>query len=269
MKILLIGHGMWGRNYVSTFKLFLGVHLQIATKENWADLVSSGNFHGAIVATQPEKHIAIAQHCLDNNLPVLIEKPLALSEREILSLEKYSLPIIVNYIHLFSPYYQLLKSHLQHQSIQAIDTYGHGSGPIRSYSSLYDYGSHDLSMILDLLGVPPISVRAYKHSTETGELFELHLKFDNCSTYSLVGNGATKKRRSLFITAKHKHFEYDDLSSCKIYGIQNVPIFNQSPLEGAIKTFLNSIDGKIDNRAGLFLSKQILNCLDQCNQQIS
>ena len=99
--VLVGGNGKWGQNYISTLKYFQDINLQVATRENWKQLIDK-NPDGVIVATPPDSHIEIASYSLSKNIATMIEKPLALSLQEAETLKQFTAPILVNHIQLFT-----------------------------------------------------------------------------------------------------------------------------------------------------------------------
>lgn len=259
INILLIGNGKWAQNYISTLSEYKNVNLKIATRNNWEQLINEMP-DGVIVCTPPDSHIRIAEHSLNKNIPTLIEKPLALSLNAANSLKQFKSPILVNHIHLFSEAYQNLKRLIDKNKITSIMSLGFNKGPIRDYSSLWDYGCHDISMILDLLEDLPNEILTTELQTDTGSLFNVKLKFNTLTTESLIGNGGGKKVRKLKVNLGGLRLTYDDNDRLS---------FHKPPLTNAINVFIDMINGKQDNRCGLDLSFKIIKVLEYCEKSIN
>ena len=180
-NIVMVGNGKWAQNYVATIKN-MPINLKIADRNNWKRLINEQP-DGAIVCTPPESHIEIADYCLDKNIPTIIEKPICLNVKDIKYLNKHKTPIIVNYVHLFSQQYTDVKNSLNELKIKSIYSMGFNKGPFRDYSSLWDYGPHDLSMILDIVKEDPLAIKI----TENNNLFSINLTFNNIVSNSIVG----------------------------------------------------------------------------------
>lgn len=253
-NLVLVGSGRWGQNYIKTLNQFSNVKLQIATRADWKQLIDNG-CNGVIVCTPPESHIEIAKYVLEKNIPVMIEKPLSLSLSEASELLSFKSPILVNHIHLFSESYQKIKSIIDRYHIDYIKSANFNKGPIRTYSSLWDYGCHDLSLILDLSNDFPSKIEIDKIETQHGFLFNVKMKFDRFTSESLVGNGGSERIRTFSVTGEGLNLTYDDMYR---------PVYHTPPLTKAIEIFLSSIDGYHDYRLGIDLSLKILNILEQC-----
>lgn len=258
MNILLIGNGKWAQNYISTLSLFPNINLSIANRNNWKELINN-NPNGVIVCTPPDSHIEIAEYSLLKQIPTMIEKPLSLSLHQAERLQQYKSVILVNHIHLFSTAYQNLKKLINPNKIDRIVSLGFNKGPIRSYSSLWDYGCHDLSMILDLSNQIPNDIKIEKIITETGELFNIKLQFKTFETESLVGNGGLKPIRKFKIISDGLILIYDDNLR---------PSNHVAPLTNALNVFIDSISNKYDYRLGLDLSLKIIKILDYCQKEL-
>jgi predicted dehydrogenase len=254
ISIGLIGAtGKWGKVYAKTIKNhFPNVKLIPAGRDSWKNL----SVDGVIISTPPSSHIEIAKRFLDKRIPVLIEKPLALSLKEAEELIPYDAPILVNHIHLFSKAYQKMKKEIG--QIDLIASFGCGPGPVRDYSSLIDYGCHDISMILDLAGKFPNKASVSEDKTKKGSLFTLQLEFDDFTTISVVGNGSNTKQRVLMVSDDGESHSYSEADN-----IDNPPLID------TISVFLDTIEGKKDYRLGLDLSLKVMKVLDICQKQIS
>lgn len=249
-NILLIGTGPWGQNYLKTLKHFC-VQVDTAGRSNWESAIDKKP-DGVIVCTPPNTHVPIASYALSKNIPVIIEKPLSLSIEECQKLKQYQIPILVNHIHLFSNAYQTIKRCVDPNKIKDIISLGYNKGPVRDYSSLLDYGCHDLSMILDISDQTPITTKIDCFETNNGSLFKISMDFDKFSTVSLVGNGGERRVRKFTIETEGITMCYSD--------IHQLPV-EKSPLFNAIQVFLNAIDGVPDNRLGIDLSLKVLSIL--------
>lgn len=258
MNILLVGNGRWGKNYVTTIKEFSNIKLLIATKENWKTFE---NISGVIIATNPDSHITIASHFLSKNIPILIEKPVSLKLKGLYSIEQYNDLILVNYGQLFTDAFKKLKTI---DNISFITTNGFGISS-HNYSDLFDYGVHDLSLILNLINEYPKSINCTK--LKYGG-YEIKLSFNTCNTISVVGEiqkdiDGLIKARDIEIESDGLVYYYDDLRRPKCH---KTPLFN------VIQEFLNLINKvnsvKKDDRFGLRLSFDITKILDECYNQV-
>lgn len=207
--LLLIGAGKWGQNYISTLSNFPDIKLTVATRDNWCSLVDTKP-DGIIVATGPLAHVEIAKYILERHIPLMIEKPLALSLQEIeplLSLQ-HNATILVNYTHLFANHFLELKAHLN--NVSTIFAESRGPGPIRSYSSLFDYGSHAVAMCLYLLNEVPLSIGVIQEGEEPANSFNINLQFAHTTVHLTVGNNEITKKLWLEAYINNGFLVYND-----------------------------------------------------------
>jgi hypothetical protein len=249
--VLVGGNGKWGKKIQNTF-VSLNINYKVADQSNWKKLISDAPA-GVIISTPPQSHVEIADFALNKNIPTMIEKPLSLSYQEAYHLKQYTSPTLVNNIHLFSDAFNNLNNFSKLHQIDKIVSLGFNKGPIRDYSSLYDYGSHDISMILYLIKEFPKSVNFKEIKTNTGRLFNIKMQFNKLCSESLVGNGGKKPIRKFKIDCGGVKLIYDDKAR---------PSYYNQPLTNAINVFIDAINGKNDDRLGLDLSLDVLKILD-------
>jgi predicted dehydrogenase len=259
INLLLIGSGNWGKIYISTIKKdFPYIHLTIANRNNWQELIQHAD--GVIIATPPEPRISIAENCLKLHKPILLEKPLSLSFLEAQKLKEYKDNIIfINYIHIFSDPWKNILSKVQ--DVRKIFSSGLGDRVSNGCTTLNDWGSHDIAMILDLLKKSPQKINIEQISKDCGEYYKLDMIFDNCETTSVFGYGSLAKKRNINIIDKHNIiFKYNDKIEC---------LENRKPLNNIIYEFCNNIRGQelISNKY-LDLGLQVSEILEKCEEQL-
>jgi|ERR1700722_2844347 len=251
-NIVLIGHGAWGQRYASTLLNFDNVSLTIANRDNWRKLIDQKP-DGVIVCTPPSSHIEIAEYSLSRNIATMIEKPLLLSLEECIKLKQYTSPILVNHTHLFAKDYQKVKAKTISDNIKYIETIGIGNTKERDYSELWDYGPHDIAMILDLAQQMPKSIECRELYLRC---FEIVMQFDKFETWSMVGF-ANNKDRFLMVSDGINMFNYS--------GTYHT---NDKPLTNALNVFIDAIRGMQDYRLGLDLSLKVMEVLEQCQKSL-
>lgn len=249
----LIGAGKWGQNYIKLADK-LNIKLQIADRLTWKSLIKSRVCDGVVIATHPDSHIEIAIESLEKNIPVMIEKPLALNYKDAVVLQKYKTTILVNNLHLFSPAFEYIVNNIDKNNIVEITSIGCNKGPYRDYSPLFDYGSHDLSMGIFLLKDKPIlqSINTL-YLDEKSQQYELNIVYKNIKHNMIVGNfGPNKQRLFKVKTKKNDIFIYNDLAENKLLlNNQAIDIKEISTLENSFSHFIKATEGYIDDRFGI------------------
>lgn len=245
IKLGLIGTGKWGRRYLDTCERLHSTGLvdaQITAlcrkspEERdidippgtrwwalWEDVIAWASIDGVIIATPPQIHYRMAAVALAAGKPLLVEKPATLSLREtegLLHLARAkNVPAKVGHLHLSSPAFRRLHEEVQGRSICRIVSRGHGHGPYRDYSALWDWGPHDLSMVIALLGINTTynitKVEATKSGSGSAWTFEIDAggAFVQCT----VGNIFPGKARYLCVnTTDGSEYIYDDIGEKKL-----------------------------------------------------
>jgi len=249
VNLVLVGAGKFGQAYIKTLATFSDVSLTIANRQNWRQLIDKLP-DGIIVATGPEAHVEIAIYSLQNGIPAMIEKPLALNLTEAKTLLKLNLaPILINHIHLFAKDYQTIKNRIDIKDIQTIKTMASSNSPSRSYSRLWDYGSHEISLVLDLAQQYPKIIRC----TGKEPNFTITMEFDTFTSTSHIGYSDNRQR---LLDINNGKFIYDGMASTDL------------PLTNALQVFIDAIHGKPDYRLGLELPMKVMRVLDECQKQL-
>jgi hypothetical protein len=251
--LLLVGAGRFGQKYLSTLTDPLNsfsskITVKIATRHNWRQLIEEQP-DGVMICTPPDSHVEIALLALQRNIPVMVEKPLALSLTEAQTLQGYSAPILINHLNLFSYRYQVIKQQINPAQIRLLETIGTGSHVTTNCSWLYDYAPHDLSMILDLMQQLPSSLECQEITTN---FFRLSLTFQHCTTFSLVGCNSHRMATLQIRDTANNFWQYNGTAVC----------LEDRPLTNSLGVFIDAIDGKPDYRLGLDLSLQIIRMLE-------
>lgn len=284
----IVGAGKFAGNYVRTLREFPNVKIVSYARQSpfpaaympesailytdWQVMLDQQQLDGLIVCADPGISVDVVHTVLSKSVPVMVEKPLAFSLREVARLSPLAkrAPLLVNHIHLFSSAYETLKKMVDPDRITYIESEGSNSGPIRSFSSLYDYGPHDLSMCLDLIGRNPNDISCFKTQCENRQLFDIIMNYDGLSTYSRVGNAGTERRRNIIVKSNDQVYVYDDTTEEKLF-VDNipVPISPDPPLKRAISLWIRAISqGAIDDRLGLSMALRIAAVLDVASKQV-
>jgi predicted dehydrogenase len=275
IRVGLIGVGPWGRRYIQTIAKRSDCRVTAYCRQSnnddvpiegaarvasWQELLTLGK-HGVIdaiiAAADPTLHPDIAIAGLRGSIPVLIEKPLGLSSGAIASVRstfealERPAPILVDMIHLFSPAYVALKKRLvalnNRGRILRIETRGTNRGPFRRWSTLYDYGPHDMAFCFDLLGLDaPLTVRkASKQASELGGCtYRGELDVDGTCVEFEFGNGAQTKKRYLAVECSAHTLAYDDTLCLHEKVTDNcvaIRIDSTSPLDCVLEAFYSQI----------------------------
>lgn len=186
INIAQIGVGAWGKNHLRNFFEMSGCNVKICCdKDNRALEKIRSDYKGKIrcvidpeiifndhtidavvIATLPDTHAKLAVRALESGKHVFIEKPLAMSVKEGLAIKKAVLGsrkiCMVGHILLYHPAVEVLKKFIDNGSLGNI-YYLYSTrvnlGQVRKEeNALWSLTSHDISVVMRLLGDKPISV---------------------------------------------------------------------------------------------------------------
>ncbi len=186
-KIIIIGCGHWGKNYVRIFSGLLGPGAVAAVDSNDAVLRSVSKSHGgvetagdldnllakrsfgmAVVSTPAATHYDVAARCLEAGLDVLAEKPLTLNAAEAVRLANLARRkrriLMVGHTFLYNPAVRKMRDLLNRGTCGKIyymkATRTH-LGLVRpDVNAVWDLAPHDVAIFNYLTGSVPVSVIA-------------------------------------------------------------------------------------------------------------
>lgn len=189
LKVAVLGAGSWGRNHVRTLAALPEVNLvavcdirgdrRDAVRRQYPSVrvtttpsEALDHAEAVVVATPAGTHASLVREILERDLPVLVEKPFALSVREAESLaelaERRCVPVLVGHLLLFHPAVERLKAmvtagelgELYYLYSQRVNL-----GQVRpDENALWSFGPHDVSVALFLLDQVPTRVAAQGRS---------------------------------------------------------------------------------------------------------
>ena len=178
LKIGIIGTGYWGKHYVRILNNYNNVKLEVICDKIQENLnkikivypnlnvttelnnIFNYNLDAVVVVTPASTHYNIVKLCLNNNLHVLVEKPLTVDVDEAQELYKLSeeknRKLMVGHTYLFNSCVEKMKEIINDNSfgkIHSISMERTNFGPIRNdVNVIWDLATHDISIILYLLG---------------------------------------------------------------------------------------------------------------------
>ena len=297
VRLGLAGAGAWGRNYIRTIESLPNVRLACVASRNaettkivppgcrivadWGALLEPGLVDGLIIATPTPTHVTVALAAIDRGLPVLVEKPLTTDVVEARRLQargaKKQVLVMVEHTQLFHPAYRKLKSLLpQLGRVKALRGMAGRIGPFRADTPvLWDWGSHDVAMCLDLIGTRPSSIAAKvveRASIEGhgGESIEIELGFPSgVAARLLVSNILREKTRRFTALGDRGAFTYDDMAADKLRLQQNgsqqaIAVDAELPLTIAVREFTQAITARSRDTRSIDLAVQVVEVLSAC-----
>lgn len=288
LRLGLVGAGRWGRVYVRTLAASADVRLarlasgnpesvrlapgDCAVSADWRDLIRAGDLDGLIVATPPASHAAIAEAAIGAGVALLIEKPLTMDAAEAEALlalaRRDGALVMVDHIHLYAPAFrELLRLAAQAGPIRRVRSRAGNNGPYRSNTPvLWDWGSHDVAMLLALAGAPPTGMavtRLERRVVEggTGEMLRLDFTYPDFAAEVVIGT-LMDKCRWFEVECANATLVYDDVGPHKLTRDgQPVPVDPALPLSMAVTEFAAAIRNGSSDHSGLELGVQVVGIL--------
>ncbi len=246
MNVGIVGFGYWGQNLVRNLKNTKDCNVtHIAESEikkheqihelypdikidSFDAIIKNSKIDAIVIATSVSSHYELAKAALENNKHVLIEKPIAYSEKnaqELIKLSKLkNKTLMVDHTYLYSGAVQEIKKLLDADllgKILYIDSIRANLGKFQSdVNVLWDLAPHDISIINYLINEKPVSVQAIgksytKNKLENIAYLILHYGSNkivhvNCSWISPI------KIRTMIIGGSKKMLVFDDVQQKKI-----------------------------------------------------
>ena len=292
----LIGAGRWGRVFIRTLGNLDGVRLARVASSNpdtaalvdcpvtpdWRDVAEDSSLDGVIIATPPALHADMTRAAVARGLPVLVEKPLTLDEDEARALDSFVRDegglVMVDHVHLFHPAWRALKERAAGLGpIRFIRTASGGPGPSRDDATvLWDWGSHDVAMCLDLMGTMPegASARCVEKRPE-GEAVSLRLDFPGGVRADVeISNIMERKTRLFSVVTDRGTLIYDGQGPSPLMHRQDgqddvvMDVAAVPALDCAIMAFADAVRGGSRDGASLRLGADTVAVLARCQHHL-
>ena len=256
IKLGLIGAGRQGTRIANTIASLETAQIaKISSKSNgvsWKDVLHS-KIDGIIIAADPKINDEVVHAANIINMPVFLEKPAGLYIHEVRKMQKYRIPILVDYTQLFSDKYIGFKSLIQSKPLQIV-IMNYNVGPVRPFSPLYDYAPHALALATDLCGLGDFNIvkQTATKGKECGILFSLNLKLNEVDLHILTGNGGTERKNKIGILCKD-----NDQNMILDFQKNITDEDHKQPLKSALQHFINVIQGKETNKVPIAMTVKI------------
>ena len=304
-KIGLIGLGRWGKNIVKASEKIPFFKLTCVASKNpnskyliksdckifshWRDIITFPELDGVIICTPANTHFEIAQYLIKANLPILIEKPITLNLNEAKTIyqlsQKHNKLVMIDFTQLFNYKFIALKDSLKIVgNIKFVLTKAGNFGPYRDDTPvLWDWGSHDLSILISLIGQSPSKISAKKinqNLKRNGDesIWEISCLFDDqIETRTLIGNMMPKCRK-IGVLGSLGMIVFDDFNNNPIKFYKNwkyhsfptqggIPISaktNKEPLVLVLESFTHLIKKGQNKHWSLSMGVEITRLLNNC-----
>lgn len=230
MNFGLVGIGKWGRNYIrnilemegSELKIICSLHIetyqnlppeyQLKWTNNYKEVIDS-NIDTVIIATHPNCHYEIIKYALENDKNVICEKPCKMQLCNISELvflaQKKGRIFYTNYINEYSSACSKIKQSIKYSKYSILSLCNFGKGPNRTYSSLWDYGCHELFLAFYLNDSFDYKVKDFFNNKEK---YFMELQFNKSKVLIFTGSGYEVRNNSIKCINEESIFWEDDKS---------------------------------------------------------
>jgi len=278
INLALIGAGRWGKNYLRAVKKLNKVKIKYVCSgskslqeisgdyiklDDYKKLADIKDLDGVIIAVPSRKHLELASFFLSIKKPILLEKPMVVSLQEAeelkLIFEKTKGKLMVGNIFLYNNAFQTFKKLFEEiKDVQYLQFEGYDLGPIRNdISALWDWGPHDVSMCLDLIGNKPFAVSAWavnslRPNTKLYDMVYARIMFKNFPVFVKIGWLSPLKKRQIIAVGKENAILFDDTSEKKLTFFDQkmekryVPYSVSEPLAKELEDFIQLIKNDKD-----------------------
>lgn len=257
LKVAVFGAGSWGLNHVRTLHGMADVDLvavcdlsaprrELLGRQFPGVLVTDvaeralEHAEAVVVATPAGAHAPLALKAIERRLPVLVEKPFALSVPDAEDVTNRAaaagVPVLVGHLLLFHPAVERLRAMVrggEMGTIYYLYSQRVNLGQIRpDENALWSFGPHDVSVALDLLGASPTHVSAQGRSyLQAGieDVVFLTMQFaSGVMAHAQMSWLDPHKERRLTVVGSKKMVVFDDMQvreKLKIYdkGVDRPP----------------------------------------------
>jgi predicted dehydrogenase len=259
----------------------------------------------AVIATPAALHPAHARAAIERRMPILVEKPFALSVGEAEEMaelaDKHNVPVVVGHLLIFHAAVEHLKALIDAGDLG--DVYYLYSqrvnlGQVRpDENALWSFGPHDVSVAVELLGATPTSVSAHgKSYIQQGieDVVFMMLEFPSgVMAHVQMSWLDPHKERRLTVVGSRKMVVFDDMQireKLKIYdkGVDRPPEYasygeslairegdiaiprvpNVEPLGAELRHFLRVAAGEEESRTPAYNGVAIVRVLDAASRSL-
>lgn len=239
-QVVVVGAGNWGKNLVQNFyelgalagvvevnpdlRASISTQYQVVTYADYEEVLAT-DLKAIVLATPAPTHYQMAIAALKAGKDVFVEKPMTLRTQEARLLAEYadqhSRILMVGHLLLYQPAIAWMRDYLasgQAGNVLHVSTQRVKLGKVRTEENVWwSFAPHDVSVVLDLLGNPPLKqVKAQGHAMlQPGIEDNVHvnLKFEggqtahiHCSWYWPL------LQRSTVVIASEQMLVYDEVS---------------------------------------------------------
>ena len=242
LDIAVVGCGYWGPNLLRNFSAVADCQVKVACDADPArlthmkklypnietcpsldEVLGRSDIDAVVIATPIRMHYPMARKVLESGRHVLVEKPMAASVRECEELVQLAqdrdLVLMVGHTFIYSPTVRKIKDIISHGDLgelQYVSSRRLNLGLFQTDINVaWDLAPHDISIILYILGEPPVGVNCQGKAHVTAgieDVTNMTLTFAN-GVFVLIHNSwlDPNKVRQMTFVGKRQMLAYDDI----------------------------------------------------------
>ena len=224
----------------------------VETTKNYKDIIHDKSINAVVISTPVPTHKEIAEEAMFFGKHVFVEKPLASSTEDAISLAetaaKLGKKLAVGHVFQFAPAVRKIKALLKKKAIGKIlhitSTRINLGPPDSDVDVIWDLGPHDFSIILHLLEESPWKVNCTKNSYP--------FNVSGAAKIAKITNNAHIDLSFKSGISAHIHLSW--LSSNKtrlmqIFGTEGTIVYDEMlALDGKVKLYGTGIDNRIKSK---------------------
>ncbi len=325
LNLGIVGCGYWGPNLARNFSSLPGVrlsalcdtsaerlaHMRQANPNtpayaNVTTMLGATNLDAVVVATPLKSHYSIAKACLLASKHVLLEKPMAGSSRECEELirlaRRHDLILMVDHTYQYSEAVAKIMAIIRSGDIgevRYINCQRLNLGIFQhDINVTWDLAPHDLSIILDVMGEPPLVVNCQGNAhinPRVEDVTNLSLMFSGKRFATIQSSWLEpRKVRQITFVGTRKMIVYDDLQpleKIKLYDVRvdcpphydsftdfmyayhygdcYIPrLDQQEPLQRMCNHFIDCIKGRREPDSGGTQGLEVVGILEASDQSL-
>lgn len=322
MNIVIVGDGQWSKNFQRLINLNyknLNIYAIVDPAESQikSDVlrVSSiyeldeklKNIDIAIICSPTVTHYETTKYFLTNKIHCLVEKPLVTKSNEVDELfkiaDKNKLALSVDHIYLE---HNAIKKIIELVQAKELGEILHMSfsrtnlGPIRTdVNSMWDLATHDISILLALIDLDPISITAKGYTMSNNNIYDMvniSLNYEKLFVTIFSSWLHPSKERIIKIVGTDKMLIFDELNtnetikifdkkignsnnsspgnfgsyySFKVGNVISPYIANAEPLENIFRNFILKVNmNRIDNKLENDRAYKVISLLEKIQQEL-
>lgn len=231
---------------------------------------------GVIISSTTNSHYSVLKKIISYNIPILVEKPLSINLKEVMTITKECLErkivLQAGFIEIYNPVVDYLKKN-KLANIEEIKIFRHSEPPEENRNLenvLYDLAIHDISVFDFLYTLDNASIIDSNTETYSNKISNAEVNFtaNNIKVNLNVSNRSRNKIRNWKIKTDTNLYEIDFLNKNILIKSKNntTQLINLNKDALPVDTQLNSFIQRINDN---FIDIEHTNSINKCHEFIS